>query len=247
MEGEMKLNEEMAEFIGIFIGDGSLNVREGKCSYEFKFTGNIKDEIPYYRDRVSKLAGNVLNRKIEAKILDGGRSVGLYFCSKRFAGYLKGLGINSGPKAERIEIPGKIIENNMLAIACIKGIFDTDGCFTLKREGVYPVVTFAMKSRKLLKQIKSIIEGLDIGSSICFDVAYFDRRYNRNYTKHYLSINGKINTSKWFGIVGTNNPKIKEKYRRYIMSNKKKKIAGSGFEPLVFTHRLQLAARGSGL
>jgi len=39
------MNDDLAEFIGIYLGDGSLNIREERNSYEFKFVGNIHDEI----------------------------------------------------------------------------------------------------------------------------------------------------------------------------------------------------------
>ena len=208
------MDEETAEFIGIFIGDGSLNIRECKHSYEFKFTGNPLDEVPYYC-HVSKLASNILSRSIKTKVLDCGRSVGLYFCSKRFAGYLATLGISGGPKAERITMPTAIMENKLWAIACLRGIFDTDGCFTLKKNGKYPVITFGMKNRALFLQMGGVLRQIGIRYCVCFDVPYFDPRSGKVYTKHYLSINGKENVAKWFDLVGTNNPKILKKYQGY--------------------------------
>ncbi len=207
------MDEQFAEFIGIFMGDGSLNIREHKHSYEFKFTGNLKDEIPYFENHVAILGGHVLKRKIIAKILDGGRSVGLYFCSKSLANTFRLLGINSGPKSEKLFIPRDIAENKKFLIAFIRGIFDTDGCLTLKKNGRYPVITIAMKARKLLEQIKMGLEGFGIKSCISFDVAYLDKRNGKTYTKHYLSINGRTRIMQWFEIIGSNNPKIIKKYQ----------------------------------
>ncbi|MDD5340505.1 MAG: LAGLIDADG family homing endonuclease [Candidatus ainarchaeum sp.] len=209
------MDEEIAEFIGIFIGDGSLNIREHKHSYEFKFTGNPRDEVPYFDCHVSKLASGILSRSIKTKILDCGRSVGLYFCSKEFAGYLATLGIKSGPKAERITIPPLILKNRRWAIACLRGVFDTDGCFTLKKNGKYPVITFGMKNKNLLIQMGGVLKQISIRYCLCFDVPYFDPRLGKTYTKHYLSINGAENVAKWFDLVGSNNPKILKKYQGY--------------------------------
>jgi len=205
----------MAELIGIFIGDGSLNVRKEKHSYEFKFTGNIHDEIPYFQNHVSPIASSLLNRSINVKVLDGGRSIGLYFCSKDFAMFLGSLGFRPGPKSGNVTMPKAIIADRKLSIACMRGIFDTDGCFTLKRNGTYPVITFGMKSRCLLEQMQCELHSLGIGNCLCANIFTFDQRTNKTYVKSMLSINGKENTDKWFKLIGTNNPKINGKYIKY--------------------------------
>lgn len=205
---------KFAEFIGIFIGDGSLNIREWKNSYEFKFTGNIKDEQEYYNEHVSKLVTKILGRKINGKNLDCGRSYGLYFCSKQLSFELNRIGIYGGSKAATIEIPKTIVESDELSIQCLRGIFDTDGCFRTKKNN-YPVITLVSKSKKLIQQIDEILDRLEIKHCMCFDIQVYDKRYNRIYTKNALYINGRINTKKWFDIVGTNNPKNRIKYEKY--------------------------------
>lgn len=210
------MDADAAEFIGIFIGDGSLHIREEKYCYEFKFTGNKKDEIPYFEQHVSKLASKILDRDIRAKILDGGRSIGIRFCSKSFAGYLKTFGINGGPKSATIFIPYGILAEEKLLVPCLRGIFDTDGCFTRKKGGKYPVITFGMKSRKLISQLRGAIFRLGIRCCVSFDVSYYDERTGKTYAKHFLSINGRENVAKWFSIVGSSNQKNRVKYEQYL-------------------------------
>ncbi|MBU0586287.1 hypothetical protein KJ780_02145, partial [Candidatus Micrarchaeota archaeon] len=210
----------LAEFIGIFIGDGSLYIRKEKCSYEFKFTGNLKDEIPFYSLYVAKLASSILNRKIKPKNLDSGRSIGIYFCSKVLAEYLISMGFKSGSKSAVVIIPNFIYNNKGLALACIRGIFDTDGCFMLKKQGKYPVIAFGMKSKRLIQQLKTILYKLNIRCCTCFDVTSFDNRTNKFYTKNFLWINGKNNVAKWFDLVGSNNPKTIQNYENYLEKEK---------------------------
>lgn len=136
--------------------------------------------------------------------------------------------MQAGPKSITARIPECIMKRKKLSISCMRGVFDTDGCFTLKKSGKYPVITFAMKSNALLVQLGKILDSLEIRWCVCFDVPYYDWRTRKAYTKSYLSINGKENVEKWFGIVGTSNPKHAKKYERY-----KKGIAGGGFEPPV--------------
>ena len=228
------MDEDLAEFIGIYIGDGNLTIREAKNSYEFKFVGNPSCDAPYFENYVSKLASSILGRKIKARTMDKGRSVGIYFCSKELAEQFAVLGFPGGPKAERISIPNEIMESEKLRIACIRGIFDTDGCFTLKRRGrqepYYPVITFSMKNRMVMSQISSALHLSNIPHSISFDICNKDSRTGKTYSKHYLSIYGFKNVSKWFSIFGSSNPKSVSRLKLL-----KKKIAGGGFEPPIFT------------
>lgn len=209
------MDKDLAEFIGIFIGDGSLYVRKEKHSYEFKFTGNPKDEFPYYA-HVSNLASKILKRNIKTKRLDGGTTVGLYFCSKKLYEKFKSIGLKEGPKSHTIRIPKIILESPDFLIPCLRGIFDTDGCLTLKRRGkikpYYPVITFGMASKALICEISVILDNWCIPHTKSLDITNFDKRTRRIYTINYLSINGKNNVNKWFSLIGTSNPKIKQKY-----------------------------------
>lgn len=171
--------------------------------------------MPYYTNHVSKLASAILKRPVRTKRLDCGRSVGLYFCSKSLAGRFAALGPGCGGKTETILIPNAVIWYKPALIACLRGIFDTDGCFTFKKSGKYPVITFGMKNRNLLVQMGRALTGFGIRHCLCFDVPYYDRRFGKIHTKHYLSINGKQNTARWFGLIGTSNPKIFKKYQGY--------------------------------
>jgi len=72
------VDEDFAEFIGIYVGDGNLTIREAKHSYEFKFVGNPSCDAPYFEKHVSKLASSITGREIKSRSMDKGRSVGIY-------------------------------------------------------------------------------------------------------------------------------------------------------------------------
>ncbi len=217
------MNEKFAEFIGVYIGDGCLTKRIEKNSYEFKFVGNPAKDIPYFKNHISKLASHAVGRKIDAKIMDSGRSIGVYFCSKGLAERFSELGFEGGPKAERIRIPDIIMQNECFRTACVRGIFDTDGCFTIKKRGkstpYYPVVTFSMKNRAVISQIGEALTMAGIPHSKSFDVESFDKRTGRTYSKHFLSIYGFKNVCKWFEVFGSRNPWTNEKFRKFKKEN----------------------------
>ncbi len=217
------MDKNFAEFIGIYIGDGCLTKRVEKNSYEFKLVGNPAKNIPYFREHVSKLASRAVGRNIDARFMDKRRSIGVYFCSKFLAERFSKLGFDGGPKAERIRIPDEIMDSNELRKACIRGIFDTDGCFTIKKRGrdkpYYPVITFSMKNREVIRQISMALEMAGIPHSKSFDVKSRDKRSGRMYSKHFLSIYGFENVYKWFEIFGSKNPWTNEKLEKFKKEN----------------------------
>jgi hypothetical protein len=71
-------------------------------------------------------------------------------------------------------IPSEILASNSFAIACIRGIFDTDGCvysrykkrYDLhKRIYCYAVIQFKMNSITVLNQVKQVFLNNDINSN----------------------------------------------------------------------------------
>ncbi|MEK6953587.1 MAG: LAGLIDADG family homing endonuclease [Candidatus Micrarchaeota archaeon] len=215
----MDLTIENAEFLGIFVGDGSLHVRPEKAEFDFKFVGNPKDEFPYYFERVSKLASNLLGRQICPSLMDKGRSIGIRFCSKELALCIGQIGIPKD-KLNFADIPTCFLASKELTAAFIRGVFDTDGCFTIKKRyrkvPYYPCIEFGMKNKVLLGSIAIFINKYGISSSLVVDQEYIDKRNGQKYTKNYLCIYGIKNVIKWFDLIGTSNPKIKEKWRNFI-------------------------------
>lgn len=76
-------------------------------------------------------------------------------------------GMPVGSKTKSIQIPSKIIKNRKLSIACLRGIFNTDGCVYRQYSKIYKsqhkhysnyaVIEIKSKSRKLILQIKAIL------------------------------------------------------------------------------------------
>lgn len=213
------MDEELAEFIGIYVGDGSGHFRPNKNSYEFKIVGNPKDEIGYY-SFVSLLASTITNRKIRPKILDGGRSVGVRFCSKKLFEKMRKISESRTPQTLKQQIPPKILRRRKLAIALLRGLFDTDGCFTIKRkykiQPYYPVVSFSQENANVVKQVAKVIAALKISASACLNKKYIDKRTGKTHQKSRIDIYGANNTAKWFQTIGTHNPKIRERYQAFL-------------------------------
>ena len=231
------LDEQFAEFIGIFLGDGSLFIRENKCDYDFKIVGNPYDEKPYY-EYVARLLSRILNREIVPRMHDKGRSYGIRFCSKRLAKRISNLNVVITNKSHTARIPNFILRDSDLTRACLRGLFDTDGCLTIKKD-YYPVITFVTASFILATQISNELFKIGIRHSASYNMFRYDERTRTVSVRNEVSINGFTNVRLFYAKIGSNNPKMIEKYKERV------EVAGSGFEPPIFAQKeISLASSG---
>ena len=161
----MKLNEELCEFIGAFIGDGFYNIYQpGK--YIIQFTGDYILDYHYYKNTIipigSKLFDNT-NPKIKKK-KDKNALIVNYLSKNLFYMFKYRFNFPQGKKAKKVIIPSEIIniKDKKLIYATIRGIFDTDGGVFLDKRKIYkkpyPRITLKISSTELFKQIKEILE-----------------------------------------------------------------------------------------
>jgi hypothetical protein len=165
------MNTDLAELVGVFIGDGCLSRYFSKYDGRYKkvvlFTGNLENDMEYY-EKVLKpiiinnfgVSGYIYFRKDDCTIRYS------LFCSKIIE-FLFNLGFKFGSKSSSCKIPDAINSRN-LEIACVRGIFNSDGT-VYRRYGRrfnnhkvyyknYAVVQFKMKSKTLVSQIRYILQ-----------------------------------------------------------------------------------------
>ena len=215
------MDERLAEFIGIFIGDGSLHSRPNKHAYEFKITGNPTDEEPYYKF-VSKLAAEITGKPTRIKRLDCGRSIGVRFCSTKLYLELKAL-VKGEPQEMKRQIPAAALSTAGNTIACLRGLFDTDGTFTLKRRyrttQYYPAVGFSQKNANVVLQASAALDKLQIPHCKCINLTKTDPRTGKPSNYSRIDIYGKKRVATWFETIGSHNPKISRRYAQYVQGN----------------------------
>jgi intein/homing endonuclease len=168
----MEINEETAEIVGAFIGDGCLSKwrAENREVRIVLFTGSWENDLPYYEERIlpiirkgTKSSITPYHRKSENAVLVRIRDKGL-------VEFLLSLGFNFGKKGERIVIPKVIANDSILAKACVRGIFNTDGSVYRRYTKIYKkhgmkslsilnhaVIQIKMKSRPLIQQIHDLL------------------------------------------------------------------------------------------
>jgi len=211
----MEITENLAELIGIIIGDGNIHYNKKTRKYYVEITGNPKKEEKYFK-YISSIYKELIGKP--GKIRISGRGLRIRVYSKKLVEFLifkLKIHYNRG-KSHRVEIPKEILKEKRLFYSCLKGIFDTDGSYFLANKGYrkdYPCIEISTCSIKLANQIR---EELSKKFRIKFRI-----ETKKTYSlgkKYILSLNGEEETKKWFNLIGSSNNNKLKKYKDFLIT-----------------------------
>lgn len=182
-------------------------------------TGDPISDKEYYEKHLKNLFKKLYG--LDVRLRKWSRAYGFQICSKELLDFKKKLGLPMGPKIN-IRIPLWIRKDKKFMVACLRGIFDTDGTFYIEKKygRGYPRIQIRSTSPKL---IEDIAVGLKITG---FNYGRWKEKEIRNWKASYaIAVRGNKTVEKWMEVIGTNNPKHLNKYKSlYIQRNKKKKV-----------------------
>ena len=199
---------ELAEEIGIHIGDGSMNFYSGKGLYQLR--GHKFDDKSHYNQRIAYLFKKLFGININLKNYKD--VYGFQLWNDELVTFKINLGLPFGKKIE-MNIPSKIFYSKELMISFLRGIFDTDGCLYLerKRNNLYPRIEISSTSFNLINDISFILGYLDYRFSI-----NVIKRKNPNWrTLYRVIIRGNVMVHKWFLEIKPMNSKHQIKYKKW--------------------------------
>lgn len=196
----------LAEFIGMMIGDGGIRNR-----YQITISYNLKQDKAYadhIQRVVRKLFGISCARYIREKL----GAADIVVTGSNLIEFLEKLGIKKGNKViNQIDVPAWIFKRRQYQIACLRGLFDTDGCVYLhtysvagKRYG-YTKMCFSNSSLPVLVSIKKMLKNLNFNPII-------DRRQQAVY------LNRSCEVKRYFLDIGSSNPRYLERYNRFVVT-----------------------------
>ena len=210
-----KLNTEIAEFIGMHCGDGTLYKTGWGSVWELR--GSLSEK-EYYIKSVVPLLNLIFNIKFFPKFRSGGKNgcFGIQTSKKEVTNFLFGFGFNLGKKTHNLKIPNYIrnSQKNMQR-AFIKGLFDTDGCLYLekiKKYKYYPRIEFGFASKYLVDDLRVLLKNIGLHSTTWISKSY---RNLKLCTTYKIRVCGNKNVKKFFEEVKPNNPKHLNKYKFY--------------------------------
>ena len=211
----MNINQEkinivnLAEFIGILLGDGSICLKNinSKCHNRLKITLDSNTDKEYI-NYVSDLIENIFEIKPQINKRKNENAVDLFVFNKEIIIFLiNNVGLKLSPKWNRALIPETFLKNK-LDLAIVRGYFDTDGALvTANNNGtIYPRLEMKVCPSPMQSQFIEILNKYNFNFGA----------YNIGKGKVRIQLNGKDQLKKWIGLIGFSNKKNLDKIKRFI-------------------------------
>lgn len=191
------VNELLAEYIGIMLGDGGMTTSQ--CAITLNSEAD-KDYIFYVQDIAEKLFGEkpkMFKRKND-------KAVTLYYNGSFLVRYFTKVGLKVGNKVkQQVDVPAWIKMVAPFKNACLRGLMDTDGGVFLHKYQVknksytYKKICFSNRSVPLLVFVSNTLTELGLTPKI------IDKVENK---KVWLYNSAEV--EKYLKIVGTHNPRL---------------------------------------
>ncbi len=213
-----KITEELAEETGWHIGDGSMNYykKDKKMKGFYQLRGHIEDDKRHYLERIKPVFKSLYGIDISLREMPSTRVFGFQIWNDELVRFKQELGLPLGRKIE-LEVPKEFFFKKECLLACIRGIFDTDGCVYLEKKNhkLYPRMQIVTISNNLAKQLQEIFNGLNFRCSL----NSFQADGNR-LRAYQVVIRGVEMFHKFMRLVSPRNPKHLAKYNLFKQSFK---------------------------
>ncbi len=195
------MNSKLAEFIGAMIGDGCLSIINSHTKKRIRkialLTGHLKHDIDYYVNVIRPIIRGEFGTFGYLQKRPKRNCIYLVMGGLVFY-FLKEIGLPIGKKIQ-IQIPRIILQNKEFSKACVRGIFDTDGSIYRRYSKQYKnhprfynylVIQFKLNSKKVIEQIKQILDRYGILSNRIIQEtnAYVLRVTNQKEVKRFIEI-----------------------------------------------------------
>jgi hypothetical protein len=189
---------ELAEFIGIMMGDGTI------AKYQVAITLN-RTEDRVYAHFVAKRITHLF--AVSPSLYDKPKNgvVDIVVSRIKLVRYLQELGLPRGNKIKQeLDMPWWIKNDARLARACVRGLVDTDGCvfrhtyLSKGRRYAYTKLSFTSYSRNLRVSVADVLYKNGMRPRITGKDVRLDRAQD---------------VSRYFKIFGSSNPKHLKRYR----------------------------------
>mgnify|MGYP001569751963 CR=1 FL=1 len=211
---------QLAEFLGILAGDGYVAPYDKGNDYRISVFLNLTDEFPYLF-YVKNLFFSLFNLEPIVILRSDINTATLKKDSKGITNFLYQTGYSK--KNCIVTVPSWVWHTAEFTIPFVRGLFDTDGCISLKRNHgknmYYPVAKIDSKDYCLIDKLGQWILNYKIPHSI-FSSVSFDKRNSKTYSKKIIQISGYRNVEKLMDLLQPSNLKHRERWQLAISTKK---------------------------
>ncbi|GEM_PF-1762770 len=210
-----KITPNMAELIGVIIGDGCIdNSWSNKGCYRIFISGNPIEDKPYMEHYLPQLIKKRLKKELKPFMGSNGAYL-LQFSCEPFRLFLEKLGI--GPnKTKIVKIPQEIKDKNILLRRCIRGIADTD--FTViganhgKKKNVYPRIESQFASEALVRDLEESLRKMGFTLNTMYNRLNKDKR-GHTWISSSINLEGPHNLNRWLKKIDFANLRLITRYQ----------------------------------
>jgi hypothetical protein len=213
------MNKEIAEFVGILLGDGSIDTK-----YQNRVQITLNKAETVYASYIMELVRRNFKVKPLLRFRKSEQALDIKIFNKEFVGFLTNtLGLVPAPKRGRAVVPDAFMEEN-LARYVLRGYFDTDGSVVITNNNgtLYPRLEMKVCPSPMCASFVKILK--------TFGFRFGAYRITNGETR--IQMNGQSQLQKWVNIVGSSNPNHLEKIKRIARAGISE---NSSFEPATFT------------
>ena len=211
----LEKSESLAEMFGIILGDGRIRWDPAGKHYQLDVILNWVDEkdyVLYVKDLLIKEFQ--YHPKISRQVNeDGSVGKGIYLTiySKKIVQELISLGLFSGNKVKnQVKVPKWIKGCKTFILACLKGLFDTDGSiFPVMKENAIKM-NFKNGSLPLVEDFKEMAELFEIKTSKISSYSEISEKTGESSTTYIVQIQARSQVKKFLDLI---NP-MKWEYRK---------------------------------
>lgn len=186
-----RITTELAEFMGIMLGDGSLSKFQASIALN---TIADKDYVKF----VEKLGIKLFSDKPTISDKKDCHATDVRFSGIKLVEYLIRHGLRTGNKVKnQVGVPKWVFKQKQYKIACLRGLMDTDGCVAKcthkykSRSYVYYNPCFANRSKPLLGFVTNTLRELGLHPSVAGERIWL---YNKAEVCAYFELVGSNNT-----------------------------------------------------
>lgn len=193
---------ELAELIGIILGDGGLS---GNHQLTVSFNSKTDKEYSVFLGKILRKLFSIDYHVHPRRNCDGADIV---VSSSNLIDFLLKQGLVSGNKVKnQVDIPHWIYDKVAYQKACVRGLIDTDGSFYRHRYNSngrnysYLKLCFASRSKSLLNSVLRILRQFGFDAYMHGDQVF---------------IYSMLGIKKYFEEIGTHNPKHSDKIIKFL-------------------------------
>jgi intein/homing endonuclease len=213
------LSVDLAEFLGIMVGDGHTGIyrceKNNRSYYILEISGHMNDK-KYHMNYISALAFKLFNTHFHAHVRPEHNIIILRKQSRAICQFLVHV-IGIPHNKHSVGIPECILQgDSKIKSAFLRGLADSDFCVTIRRKpNVYPRIHGTSKSRILIEQCSKILDEFGIANSWNKEQEFYEKR-DKTYIKYRVYVNGFARVNLFMAKIGFQNENKIRKYETLI-------------------------------